>query len=325
MIQPSKRYQIFISSTFTDLKEERDEVTQAIMELGHFPYGMEAFPATNESQWEWIKKAIKESDYYIVIIGGKYGSVNPKNGISYTEMEYRYAEEVGVPTIAFLIDECVDLPKSKIENDPKKNKKLQEFRKYIETTRLRKSYTSKEDLKAKIYPSLLQLIQQYPREGWIKSDSLKNYTPSGEVLSLMKENAILRDKQMSLVQGTDTHIIKYTINKNDFWEEQLLEECHIELTWEEIFLCIADNLYKNDKSFDKSDIQKKLQNLVKHQIKPLDYALDDIVVKKSMDQILTILLQFEALKYITLSNSHDWTLTKTGRNRYISHNAIKRG
>jgi hypothetical protein len=47
MIQPSKRYQIFISSTFTDLKEERDEVTQAIMELGHFPYGMEAFPATN--------------------------------------------------------------------------------------------------------------------------------------------------------------------------------------------------------------------------------------------------------------------------------------
>ena len=89
-------------------------------------------------------------------------------------------------------------------------------------------------------------------------------------------------------------------------------------------MCIADNLYKNDKSFDKSDIQKKLQNLVKHQIKPLDYALDDIVVKISMDQILTILLQFEALKYITLSNSHDWTLTKTGRNRYISHNAIKR-
>ena len=164
---------------------------------------------------------------------------------------------------------------------------------------------------------MLQLIQQYPREGWIKSDSLKNYTPSGEVLSLMKENAILRDKQMSLVQGTDTHIIKYTINKNDFWEEQLLEECHIELTWEEIFLCIADNLYKNDKSFDKSDIQKKLQNLVKHQIKPLDYALDDIVSVQSW--------LFEALKYITLSNSHDWTLTKTGRNRYISHNAIKRG
>lgn len=124
MISPNKRYQIFISSTFTDLKEERAEVTQAILELGHMPYGMEAFPAANETQWEWIKKAIEESDYYIAIIGGKYGSINAKTGRSYTEMEYNYANEKGIPSIAFIVDDSIDLPKSKIETDPEKIKKL---------------------------------------------------------------------------------------------------------------------------------------------------------------------------------------------------------
>lgn len=124
---------------------------------------MEAFPAANETQWEWIKRAIKESDYYIVIIGGKYGSINKKTGLSYTEMEYRYAEEVGISTIAFIVDNSIDLPKSKIETDSTKAEKLQEFKSYIENNKLRKSYTSKEDLKTKVIVSFIQLIDQCPR------------------------------------------------------------------------------------------------------------------------------------------------------------------
>lgn len=44
----NKRYQIFISSTYEDLKEERQKVTQAILKLYHFPIGMEMFHADNE-------------------------------------------------------------------------------------------------------------------------------------------------------------------------------------------------------------------------------------------------------------------------------------
>jgi len=135
MNNTDKRYQVFISSTFKDLVEERAEVTQAIMELNHMPYGMEAFPAANETQWEWIKKAIEQSDYYIVIIGGKYGSINPKTELSYTEMEYRYAVEVGIPCIAFLVDSNVDLSASKIETDASKKEKLDKFKQYIENNR----------------------------------------------------------------------------------------------------------------------------------------------------------------------------------------------
>lgn len=36
---------------------------------------MELFPASNKSQWDFIKRVIDESDFYLVIIAGKYGSI----------------------------------------------------------------------------------------------------------------------------------------------------------------------------------------------------------------------------------------------------------
>ena len=51
-----KRYQIFVSSTYADLKQERQKVIQALMEMDCIPSGMELFPAADEEQWEFIKK-----------------------------------------------------------------------------------------------------------------------------------------------------------------------------------------------------------------------------------------------------------------------------
>lgn len=51
-----KRYQVFVSSTYADLKDERQHVLQALMEMDCIPAGMELFPATDEEQWEFIKK-----------------------------------------------------------------------------------------------------------------------------------------------------------------------------------------------------------------------------------------------------------------------------
>jgi hypothetical protein len=96
----SKKYQVFVSSTYTDLQEERQEVIKALLELDCFPAGMEFFPSTDDDQWTLIKRIIDECDYYIIIIGGRYGSVTPE-GISHTEKEYRYALETGKPIIAF--------------------------------------------------------------------------------------------------------------------------------------------------------------------------------------------------------------------------------
>ena len=45
-----KKYQIFISSTYTDLIEERTRVRDTILSMLHFPVGMEIFGAADEEQ-----------------------------------------------------------------------------------------------------------------------------------------------------------------------------------------------------------------------------------------------------------------------------------
>ena len=77
-----KKYQIFVSSTFTDLIAERQSAVEAILKAGHIPAGMELFTSTNKSQWEVIKRWINESDIYMLILGGRYGSVEPESGKS---------------------------------------------------------------------------------------------------------------------------------------------------------------------------------------------------------------------------------------------------
>ena len=96
MAVEQKKYQIFVSSTYEDLRPERQEIMHALLELDCIPSGMELFPAANEDQWSLIKGVIDDCDYYVVVIGGRYGSLGP-DGISYTEMEYRYAISRGNP------------------------------------------------------------------------------------------------------------------------------------------------------------------------------------------------------------------------------------
>ncbi|BEN63137.1 hypothetical protein SMKC072_09590 [Serratia marcescens] len=96
-----KKYQIFVSSTYKDLYKARKKVIEAILSIYHFPVGMEMFSADDSEQWEIIRETIDASDYYIVIIGHRYG-VMTNDEYSYTEREYRYAKEIGIPVLAFI-------------------------------------------------------------------------------------------------------------------------------------------------------------------------------------------------------------------------------
>jgi len=99
-----KKYQIFISSTYEDLKEEREVAIKTILSLYHIPIGMEMFNAGDSEQWTVISQTIETSDYYVVIIGERYGSTTD-SGVSYTEKEYDYAISKGIPVFAFIKDE----------------------------------------------------------------------------------------------------------------------------------------------------------------------------------------------------------------------------
>lgn len=108
-----KKYQIFISSTYIDLIEERQAAVEAILQKGHIPAGMELFSASDKSQWEVIKKWIDDSDIYLLLLGGRYGSLNNSTNKSYTEMEYEYAISKGKPLFALILDDAI------IDNKPR--------------------------------------------------------------------------------------------------------------------------------------------------------------------------------------------------------------
>lgn len=104
-----KKYQIFVSSTYRDLRNHRKALIEQILSAGHIPSGMEMFNAGNKEDFEVIKKAIDQADIFAVLIGARFGSVrNPLFQLdrrSYTQMEFEYARDQGKPILAFLLDE----------------------------------------------------------------------------------------------------------------------------------------------------------------------------------------------------------------------------
>ena len=99
---------------------------QAILEMQAFPAGMELFPSANDEQWEFIKREIESSDYYIVIVAGKYGSL-AADGVSFTEKEYNFAIESGKPVMGFLFHDLGELKGTFLETDGIRDASLKTF------------------------------------------------------------------------------------------------------------------------------------------------------------------------------------------------------
>lgn len=163
-----KREQVFVSSTYLDLQEERRSVIQTLLEANCIPAGMEMFPASNAQKFDLIKKVIDGCDYYVVIVGGRYGSVD-ETQLSYTEKEYDYAVSQSIPVMAFLHGNPGQLPVDKSDVDPTLREKLDEFRAKAEE-RMVKYWENPRDLSGQVALSLIQLRRDYPAVGWVRGD-----------------------------------------------------------------------------------------------------------------------------------------------------------
>lgn len=166
-----KIYQIFVSSTYEDLKMERQEVMAAVVSTGNVPIGMEYFPAGNAAPFDYIKKQIDGADYYILIVAGKYGSINEETGISYTEMEFNYAVERKVPIAVLQYKDIKKLPGEKLEiEDAHKRELLEAFRKNSIEGRMATFWEDAKDLRMQVKDAINGMIVESPRTGWIRAD-----------------------------------------------------------------------------------------------------------------------------------------------------------
>jgi hypothetical protein len=194
-----KKYQVFISSTYTDLIEERKKVQNTILSMMQFPVGMELFSAADTKQWDVIKSTIDTSDYYVLIIGDKYGTVietGTDKGISYTEKEYRYAEEKEIPILAFIISDDAPRIKSQREDNPDKMERLKSFVTDVTAKRMVEWWSSADDLALKVSTALHKQFAQGKQHGWVRMDSIE---PDLQVTdNLRKEIAELKKVNSSL-------------------------------------------------------------------------------------------------------------------------------
>ena len=184
-----KHEQVFVSSTYLDLVEERQSVMQALLMADCSPSGMELFPASNDERWELIRKIIDQSDYYIVIVGGRYGSTDDE-GISYTEREYDYATEIELPILGFLHGDPGEIPSKNVDMDEQARQKLNAFREKV-GGRMCKFFNGSEDLAGKVALSLMAARKQHSAVGWVRGDEALTEETRSELLTLRAKVAEL--------------------------------------------------------------------------------------------------------------------------------------
>lgn len=188
------KYQVFISSTYTDLIEERRKVLDVLLTADCIPAGMEAFVATDMEQFEVIKKVIDYCDYYVLIIGKRYGSISPETRISYTEMEYNYAISKGIPVLVFAIDESVTLPEEKVDSDTNKINMLKKFRDNAMTNRMATIWKTSDELTRKLAVSIMKAKSDIKRPGWQRATAYDEVSLRQNVIELQSENEQLTQK-----------------------------------------------------------------------------------------------------------------------------------
>lgn len=312
-----KKYQVFISSTFSDLIEERKKILETLLMADCIPAGMEAFVATDAEQFEVIKKVIDLCDYYLLIIGKRYGSVNETTRLSYTEMEYDYAIEKGIPVLVFAIDDTVQLTEDKIESDPIKIEKLKVFREKAMNNRLASIWSNISDLNGKLAISIMKAFKEISRPGWQRGVDFDEVKLRREIMELLSEN-----KQLKEQINKKESIIASFVERNDLaFEDEALKidyeyrtiknnqsfyyNTYENVEFVEIFKAISINMINI--GITETKIKSVIESILK---KPNAIIKDDLVVKQ-------ILLQFYGLGliYSKWSNSKKylyWYLTDKG-------------
>lgn len=346
-----RRFQVFISSTFKDLIEERQAVLKAVLELDHMPAGMELFPASDDSAWELIKDIIDASDYYVLIIGGRYGSLD-QTGIGYTEKEYDYAVKTGKPVIPLLHKNPDNLPREKTETDQATWEKLEQFRSKVETPHTCVYWEAAGELKAQVIVGLTSAVKRHPGVGWVRADKMPDENTVAELLEMRKQVSDLKaqievtrtkppKETEGFAQGEDEVNISLTFTSrkrnpnatfgyddtnytgsidvtwNDIWKAispTLINECserELKAAFNRHFTAVARDSFENNKDLKGSALK--------------NFNFDTVNIETCLVQFRALGLLKESVKQRSVKDTNTyWTLTSYGDQLMVNLRAIRK-
>ena len=102
---------VMVSSTFYDLKQIRNEMQIFIQSFGYESFLSESHSFPINTQLGTIDNCKQKVEIYadilILIIGGRYGSIDDRTGKSVTNLEYIEARKKGIPVYVFIEDQIL--------------------------------------------------------------------------------------------------------------------------------------------------------------------------------------------------------------------------
>jgi hypothetical protein len=226
---------------------------------------MEMFSADNDEQWDTIKATIDFSDYYLLIIGHRYGS-ETKEGISFTEKEFNYAKEKGVPILAFIRHRDTASTPGQRDKEVYKQEKLEVFITKASTNGMVDFWTDEKDLATKVIIALTKTFNKTPRVGWIRADKAMSPKVAEELALLSQENRLLKDALENIKNKTASRqpVFQVIINGKEQVVEKFISDS-ILISKSEYYL----------KHISEDDIDSGLQRYVnKNDLKIFNTTID---------------------------------------------------
>jgi len=143
---------IFISSTFEDLKEHRRTVWEMLRKLPDVKvHGMEEFGARAETPLETCMAEVEQADVYIGIVGFRLGSVDRASGKSFTQLEFERAVELTKRRLIYIADEkTATFPAIAFEKDTRRQSKLNAFKSTLREQQVIQTFSTPADLAEKL-------------------------------------------------------------------------------------------------------------------------------------------------------------------------------
>jgi hypothetical protein len=325
-----KVYQVFVSSTYADLADERRRVSETLAKAGYIPAGMELFPATDQTQLEFIKRVIDRCDYYVVIVGGRYGSL-ADDKISFTEKEYEYAIEKNIPVLAFLHKNPDKIESGKADRGKRQIKKLAAFRERLSRERIVDFWLEPQELCTKVVIAVTQAINLAPGIGWVRGDQAVDPKVLQDLERVRLENAELR-RQLASLENADIVFPSHLAGMEDEFEFSVVAESNgigrkVNEKWRTIFLRCGNRLWAEH---PEDEIGRTLAQFTLKSRHPDRYSDKEKYSVKARD-LMRIRAHLEALGLIKViskgvyPNSYlTWTLTDKGRHLLGDFLAIKR-
>jgi nucleoside 2-deoxyribosyltransferase len=172
----------FISSTFVDLYEDRNAIADALKSRGLNVNALDIRPASSQSSKKEIQNGIRESDFVILLIGDRFGSIlksmTGNESQSITWWEYTTALKMGKPVIAYFKNVDESDPKSHDDkSDPlysKKRVQFERFKKQVTNRHNPSFYSDPYDLAEQLDESLISIYRAGVKDLCSKNSELNN-------------------------------------------------------------------------------------------------------------------------------------------------------